>query len=564
MAENIFRSSRRRDVSARQDSGPAAHRSVSDPLAELARLIGQSDPHGGRAGAAERFDETATASQLDWAADPDYSEPSRQAEPLHLAPRAAHSHPSYAPDSASVLDRHDSDGEPLPSHLPSDLPSHLPSHDYAAAAARFNGAGEGGDAVFHYRDEQAALDSDGQALLSFPPELPDEPYSDDYYAEIEQEHDDAEAQDYAAHGYDEDTPRGRWRSRLVYAASVLGLILLGVAGAFGYRAMVGASMLPGLPPIIKANNGPNKIVPSHGSAQASAAVPADASKAGSAEKLVSHQEKPVVVQQQVGTAPHVVSTIPIMPAPDATASAAPAGTPAIAAGSPPAAAAAPARPAAPALRVPDQHAATTPPLPPPAARKVHTVSIRPDQLRGAGTASIQPAAPRRPEIVRPAERRPRTEFKPGVEHRVEHRTERRVESRARSSAPLSIVPERDNARAPRQRTRTSRAAEPTPLAAPLALNGTTPSRSVRYAASGHYAVQLTSQRSDAGARAAYRSLQGRFPQLRGRAPMVRRANLGAKGVYYRALVGPFGSAEQADSLCNSLKAAGGNCIVEKD
>ena len=46
--------------------------------------------------------------------------------------------------------------------------------------------------------------------------------------------------------------------------------------------------------------------------------------------------------------------------------------------------------------------------------------------------------------------------------------------------------------------------------------------------------------------------------------MVRRADLGAKGIYYRTMVGPFVSAQQANELCSNLKAAGGTCIVEKN
>ena len=61
MADNSFRSFRRdapaRDTEASQRDG------MNDPLAELARLIGQSDAHGGRgrdAGQpAEGFDDTA-------------------------------------------------------------------------------------------------------------------------------------------------------------------------------------------------------------------------------------------------------------------------------------------------------------------------------------------------------------------------------------------------------------------------------------------------------------------------------------------------------------------------
>ncbi len=57
----------------------------------------------------------------------------------------------------------------------------------------------------------------------------------------------------------------------------------------------------------------------------------------------------------------------------------------------------------------------------------------------------------------------------------------------------------------------------------------------------------------------------KFPtQLGGREPIIRRADLGAKGVYYRALVGPFASADQAAGMCSSLKAAGGSCIVQRN
>jgi len=44
----------------------------------------------------------------------------------------------------------------------------------------------------------------------------------------------------------------------------------------------------------------------------------------------------------------------------------------------------------------------------------------------------------------------------------------------------------------------------------------------------------------------------------------RRADLGAGGIYYRALVGPFASAEKAAKLCSGLKAAGGNCVILKN
>jgi hypothetical protein len=82
---------------------------------------------------------------------------------------------------------------------------------------------------------------------------------------------------------------------------------------------------------------------------------------------------------------------------------------------------------------------------------------------------------------------------------------------------------------------------------------------------GGYAVQVTSERSESGAQAAFRALQAKYPnQLRGRQAIIRRADLGAAGTYYRALVGPFASAERAAKLCGGLKAAGADCIIQKN
>jgi cell division septation protein DedD len=85
------------------------------------------------------------------------------------------------------------------------------------------------------------------------------------------------------------------------------------------------------------------------------------------------------------------------------------------------------------------------------------------------------------------------------------------------------------------------------------------------AGGGAYSVQVTSQRSEAEAQTAYRALQAKYPGvLADRQVMIRRADLGEKGIYYRAQVGPFGSSEQASEFCSSLKAAGGQCVVQRN
>ena len=82
---------------------------------------------------------------------------------------------------------------------------------------------------------------------------------------------------------------------------------------------------------------------------------------------------------------------------------------------------------------------------------------------------------------------------------------------------------------------------------------------------GAYAVQVASERSESGAQAAFRALQAKYAgQLSGHQPIIRRADLGAAGIYYPALVGPFASAEKAAKLCCGLKAVGGDCIILKN
>jgi cell division septation protein DedD len=79
---------------------------------------------------------------------------------------------------------------------------------------------------------------------------------------------------------------------------------------------------------------------------------------------------------------------------------------------------------------------------------------------------------------------------------------------------------------------------------------------------GGFVVQLSSQKSESEAQSAFRSLQAKFPnELGSRQPIIRRADLGSKGVFYRTMVGPFASAQEASQFCSSYKSAGGQCMV---
>jgi len=70
---------------------------------------------------------------------------------------------------------------------------------------------------------------------------------------------------------------------------------------------------------------------------------------------------------------------------------------------------------------------------------------------------------------------------------------------------------------------------------------------------------LSSQQKEVDARAIYRMLQEKYPDILGkRNAVIRRSEISGQGTYYRVEVGPLTSA-QADQLCGSLRQAGAQC-----
>ena len=301
-------------------------------------------------------------------------------------------------------------------------------------------------------------------------------YDDIVYEHAHDERAYADDELYAAdEEYKNEAPRVR-RHSLTFVAAIFGLAVLGTAGALGYRAMFGGSVLP----IIRASNEPNRITASSESqaSNSSTASQAGAATTGSIKNLVSHEEQPVAIEPPK-SAPGVISTIPIATGQDSLP-----GT--RAARMPPAVGE-----ALPNEAMPPGVAVTASPQPPPAA-------AAPSERGGQSGASDVTA------------------------------------SRAHTAA------------------------------APIALPNANSTAAVVSGPGDGYAVQVTSERSETTAQAAFLALQAKYPkQLSGRQWIVRRVDLGAKGTYYRALVGPFESAEMAATLCSGLKAAGGNCIVQK-
>jgi hypothetical protein len=95
------------------------------------------------------------------------------------------------------------------------------------------------------------------------------------------------------------------------------------------------------------------------------------------------------------------------------------------------------------------------------------------------------------------------------------------------------------------------------------LDTTKPSRVPAQAAPGEgsnglYAL-LASQQKEGDARAIYRMLQEKYPNILGqRDAVIRRADVGGQGTYYRVEVGPL-TAGQVDQLCGTLKQGGSQC-----
>ena len=78
------------------------------------------------------------------------------------------------------------------------------------------------------------------------------------------------------------------------------------------------------------------------------------------------------------------------------------------------------------------------------------------------------------------------------------------------------------------------------------------------ATSGYVAV-LSSKKSRMDALKAFADMQQKYGDvLASKTPDVQEANLGEKGMWYRAVVGPPGSRDAAAGLCSKLKTAGYN------
>ena len=475
MADNPRYGSRRGDGSE-QRGGP---RTGNDPLEELARLIGRDDPFADlrRENPPPPRTEPAAAPPRDERPAPNWLARERGGPRLDVAdqPPVAHDH---QPDPQWRAGRYRDQAAP---EEPA-APEHFPE------PPRY--ADEPDDARQGY-DQAAAYPEEGSYGSSYDAALPvarDYDTDGDYAEDLGADADDA----YRA-------PLERRNGSRKTILAVVGIIVLLVGGAFGYRTLT-APRDASQTPVILADRSLSKIVPAGQSAdgQSNKLIydrVADKPPQDSGE-LVPREEHPVDVR---GATPRVVFP----------------GTAAGAGGTPPSPQTGGAAGQAPAAAATGSGAGEP--------KKVRTLTIRPDQA-GVADAADSSAFPATPT----------------------------TRGAASSAAPV-------NARAPQHQA----AASPETEANAAAPRG--PAASSRAPDAGGYLVQLFSGKSEAEAQDQFRALQGKYQNiLGGRQPIIRRADLGDKGVFYRAQVGPFATNDLAIQFCESLKTAGGKCIVQRN
>jgi hypothetical protein len=436
---------------AAEPAPPSEETNARDPLAELARLLGQSDP----------FAELGRSNR---------------------APREARDAPPTAPANWQAAPARDvAAGDSRSRWAPP------PQQDYTPAPAAQNRPA----ASRHYDEPQ--FDA-----------APYSGYADEGEQGLQQEQEDQQDesqyydQDGALEPHDDeamydDPPRVRRRSALPTALALIACAVVGTGGAYAFRTYYGTGGATQPPAVITADTStPTKIIPA---TEQSGRPAQDRLASADKEQIISKQEEPVALKDLANqAAPRVALPAPVAPAQGATS----------------------------------PSASNEP-------KKIRTVPIRPD----GGDASSKPVSGQAAQAPNAAPRPGATPAAPKA-------------APARSNGPISIDPQSEPAAAPASRTRTAAAPPVATRAAPEATEST----------SDGFLVQLSSQKSEAEAQSSFRSLQARFPnELSGLQPVIRRADLGSKGVFYRTMVGPFASAYEASQFCANYKAAGGQCVV---
>lgn len=131
---------------------------------------------------------------------------------------------------------------------------------------------------------------------------------------------------------------------------------------------------------------------------------------------------------------------------------------------------------------------------------------------------------------------------------------------AEESAPQAQAPATPPVASVEVPTAPVEAAKPVEEAAPAAK----PVATAKPSSKGAYVVQLFALKDEAAAKASWAQLTKKHGSvLAGHALDIEKADLGAKGTWYRVRAAGFATRAAANSACTKLKAAGQDCIVKK-
>lgn len=83
------------------------------------------------------------------------------------------------------------------------------------------------------------------------------------------------------------------------------------------------------------------------------------------------------------------------------------------------------------------------------------------------------------------------------------------------------------------------------------------------AAMSGWVVQIASADTEASAMSTWKKMQNRYKILKSESPSVVKADLGAKGVFYRVRIGGFDEQAAAKKACARLKSGGVSCYISK-
>ena len=486
-------------------------------MAELARLIGQTDPFAAQGRPVARPAAAPASTQSyqedDYPQDDYQQDYAEQAAPPQPGPpswmRRANVQPAPAPEPDypvsvnPVHPLHRYSAQPTAPEPDFHQPQAYQDHAYQDQAYQ-EGQAHHQEQVYqeqHPQPDPARYDDAlygrleaGEQDFQREPAYPDDPY--------------AFQSDYPEADLEE--PR-KSRGGMMTVAAILALAVVGTGAAFAYKTYIG-SPRSGEPPIIKADNTPTKVVPAP--ADSSAKVPDRMVSGDGSEKIVPREEAPVDVSTKAAGPRVVFPPLNQNANPPPVASVSPSA--ALSAGP-----------------IPSNGT-----MPNSAPRSIKTVAVRGDQADGtvpqaAAPSAAKPATPPKPVAAPAAPRTPPTA------------------ANASANQPLSLSPQA----APSEPPQRMAATNPTQIA-PASSGG------------GGFVVQVSSQQSEDSAQASYRVLQSKYGSVLGsRSPVIKRVDLSdkGKGIVYRAFAGPYGSADEAVQACNNLKSAGlPSCFVQRN